>query len=146
MKKYIAIGFLLLIGLLLCIWIPVHSDTIVHGASSRGPLQLGTQCSFSFAAADTTKTCTLGSEFLDTELSSLKLVMPNFAATNPTATLSVKDAAGTTVYSQSGIAKATATYIPLSRPLTYGSSYVILLTTTAGTGGGSATVDSWIYK
>lgn len=109
-------------------------------------LQLGTQCSLAFAASDTTKTCTLGTTFLNTELHSLKLIVPAFSATTPTVTITLKDEAGSTLYSQAAIAENTTTYIPLSRPLTFGSSYVILLSTTAGTGGGTITIDSWVYK
>ena len=105
----------------------------------------GTQCSFVFAASNTTKTCTLDSTYQNSLTHSLKLVLPAFAATAPTATLSILDSAGSTIYSVAGIAENTTTYIPLERPLSTGSSFVILLTTTAGTGGGTATLDNWIW-
>lgn len=124
---------------------------IVAGVQSQSPytvprLQQGSACSFVFLAADTTKTCVLGAEFTNSESHSIKLVMPAFAATNPTATFSIKDTAGATLYSISGIAENTTSYIQISRPLTSGSSYVILLTTTAGTGGGTASGVTWVYK
>ncbi len=110
-------------------------------------LRQASQCSFVFAASDTTKTCTLEAEFRNTELHGFIITIPAFSATTPTATLTIKDPAGKTLYSTSGLAEGTThIYTPISRPLTYGSSYVVLLTTTAGTGGGTATVDSWIYK
>ncbi len=137
----------------ICAWIGLLVwliPTLLLAASITGGkpifLQPVAQCSFVFVAADTTKTCTLGTDFTNTELHSLKVVIPTFSATTPTATVSILDAAGSTIYSQAAIAESTTTYIPLSRPLTSGSSYVILLTTTAGTGGGTATIDSWIYK
>ncbi len=135
MKKTIILIFILILGICSLSWAPEIPR-----------LQRGEPCSFIFEASDTTKLCMLGKGYLDTELHSLKLIMPAFSATAPTATISIKDPAGSTIYSQAGIAESTTTYIPLSRPLTFGSSYVILLTTTAGTGGGTATVDSWIYK
>jgi hypothetical protein len=120
----------------------------IGGVPPSPRLQLSTQCSFVFAASDTTKTCTLGSEYWNSELHGYIITIPTFSATNPTATLTIKNPAGQTVYGPiSGLAEGTThPYTPTSRPLTFGSSYVILLTTTAGTGGGTCTIDSWVYK
>jgi hypothetical protein len=137
MKKYL-ICFIAMICLIYALPNVVNSENV--------KLTMVEGCRFIFEAADTTKTCTFPYDFPDCELHSIKIIMPAFAATAPTATISILDPTGSTIYSQAGIAESTTTYIPLSRPLTFGSSYVILLTTTAGTGGGTATVDSWVYK
>jgi hypothetical protein len=126
----------------------VLSPLLMIGEGPNPRLQLSTQCSFVFAASDTTKTCTLGSEYWNSELHGYIITIPTFSATNPTATFTIYNPAGQVIYGPiSGLAEGTThPYTPTSRPLTFGSSYVILLTTTAGTGGGTCTIDSWVYK
>lgn len=141
-KEKMILGILILLLATGMAWAQI---TIDPHATAR--LQSTTQCSFVFIAADTTKTCTLGAEFLNSELHSYIIALPAFAATSPTATFTILNPAGQTMYSTSGLAEGTVhPRVPVSIPLTFGSSYVILLTTTAGTGGGTATVDSWVYK
>lgn len=103
------------------------------------------RCTMTFAAGDTTKSCTVGVEGENALTHSIKITMPNFTTT-PTATFSIKDPAGSTLYSMAGITENGVTYIPVERPLTVGSTFTILLTTTGGTGGGTAYVDTYIWR
>ena len=76
-KEKIILGVLILLLATGMAWAQI---TIDPHATAR--LQSTTQCSFVFVAADTTKTCTLGAEFLNSELHSFILTLPTFTATS----------------------------------------------------------------
>ena len=108
-------------------------------------LKSGNQCSFVFGAADTTKTCTLGAWAANALTEQLTIVIPNFSATNPTATFTLRNAAAATVYEITNLREGT-TIISLQRPLEVNGSYTILLSEAAGAGGGTATVDTSMWR
>jgi hypothetical protein len=123
------------------------TTTIANPPTNPMVLGAGVQCSFVFAASDTTKTCTITSADTNSLTQSIKIVMPNFSATTPTFTFTIKDPAGSTLYSIAGLPEAATWLNPaIERPLMTGSQFIITLTTTAGTGGGTATADFFRWK
>jgi len=147
--------FLCVMGYLGATFLEQHvivSPQFAEAQDARQPVKLQkiTGASWAFAQADTTKDYTLTSDYntqdnKSTESHSIKLILPNWAS-NATATFSIKDTAASTIYSIASLAENTTHYLQLSRPLEAGCTYTILLSTTAGTGGGTATGITWVYK